>query len=137
MNSSGSEDEKAINAVIFAMTDAFNNHDANSCALLFTSDADFVNVLGMSRKGIDQIERALKSRFDTALKNATVKTVDVRIRLIHPTVAIAHVLNEIEGMLDEKGRTLPSHRELSIRVFLKQEERWLVTAFHNTTVRIS
>ena len=69
--------------------------------------------------------------------NATVTSVDVRIRLINPTVAIAHVLNEIEGMLDENGRILAAHRELSIRVFLKQEERWLVTAFHNTTVRIS
>ena len=79
MNSSGSEDEKAINAVISAMTDAFNKHDANSCALLFTSDADFVNVLGMSRKGVNQIERALKNRFDTALMNATVTSVDVRL----------------------------------------------------------
>jgi hypothetical protein len=69
--------------------------------------------------------------------NATVTSVDVRIRLINPTVAIAHVLNEIEGMLDENGRILAAHRELSIRVFLKQEERWLVTAFHNTTIRIS
>ena len=51
MNSSDSEDEKGINAVISAMTDAFNNHDANACALLFTPDADFVNVLGMARKG--------------------------------------------------------------------------------------
>ena len=89
----------------------------------------------MWRKGQDSIERALKGRFDTALINATVKTVDVRIRLITPTVAIAHVLNEIEGMLDENGRKLPSHRELSIRVLLKENERWLVTAFHNTTVR--
>jgi len=137
MNSSGSEDEKAIDAVISAMTDAFNNHDANACAVLFISDADFVNVLGMSRKGRDQIERALKNRFDTALMNATVTSVDVRIRLINPTVAIAHVLNEIEGMLDENGQILAAHRELSIRVFLKQQERWLVTAFHNTTVRIS
>ena len=40
-------------------------------------------------------------------------------------------------MLDENGRILPSHRELSIRVFLKQQEGWLVTAFHNTTVRIT
>ena len=132
-----SNDEGQIDAIIHAMTDAFNGHDARACSLLFTPDADFVNVLGMWRKGQDSIERALKGRFDTALINATVKTVDVRIRLITPTVAIAHVLNEIEGMLDENGRRLPSHRELSIRVFLKENERWLVTAFHNTTVRNS
>lgn len=81
MSNNCSEEEEAINAVIQAMTDAFNKHDAKACALLFTSDADFVNVLGMWRKGRDSIERALKSRFDTALTNAIVKTVGVRIRL--------------------------------------------------------
>jgi len=81
------------------MADAFNNHDANVCALLFIPVADFVNVLGMSRKGRNQIKRALKNRFDTALMNATVTSVDIRIKLINPTVAIAHVLNEIERML--------------------------------------
>ena len=82
MSNNCSEEEEAINAVIQAMTDAFNKGiDAEACALLFTSDADFVNVLGMWRKGRDSIERALKSRFDTAPTNAIVKTVGVRIRL--------------------------------------------------------
>lgn len=89
----------------------------------------------MWRKGRDSIERALKSRFDTALTNAIVKTVGVRIRFVNPGVAIGHVTNEIDGMLDENGRKLPAHRELSIRVFLKERAGWLVTAFHNTTVR--
>ncbi|MCA1560423.1 MAG: hypothetical protein LC804_09200, partial [Acidobacteria bacterium] len=41
---------------------------------------------------------------------------------------------EIRGMLDESGRELPPHRELSSRIFLKTDGTWLMTAFHNTTV---
>lgn len=37
-------------------------------------------------------------------------------------------------MLDESGRELPPHRELSTRIFLKTDGKWLMTAFHNTTV---
>jgi uncharacterized protein (TIGR02246 family) len=129
------EDEEEIKAVILAMTDSFNKHDPRAGALLFTPDADFVNVLGMWRRGADEIERALRSRFETALANAIVRPVDVRIRFVNPDVAIAHVINEIDGMVSENGRNLPVHRELSIRVFVKENDKWLVTAFHNTTVR--
>jgi hypothetical protein len=33
------------------------------------------------------------------------------------------------------GQTLPSHQELSLRVFAKESGVWSVAAFHNTMVR--
>src|SRR5215208_696117 len=36
------------------------------------------------------------------------------------------------GLVSPDGQELPPHRELSIRVFVRQGDTWRVTAFHNT-----
>jgi uncharacterized protein (TIGR02246 family) len=127
------EDEEAIKRVIMDMTDAFNRHEPD--ASLFTNDADFVNVNGTWLRGTAEIEQDRKARFDTVLKEARIKLLAIRIRFIRPDVAIAHVTNETSGMVVPGGQTLPIQRELNIRVFTKDNGRWLVTAFHNTSVR--
>ena len=50
-------------------------------------------------------------------------------------MAVAHVLNELSGLKSPNGEPLPAHRELSIRVLVKNDGVWRVTAFHNTIVR--
>jgi uncharacterized protein (TIGR02246 family) len=127
------EDEEAIKRVIMDMTDAFNRHEPD--ASLFTNDADFVNVNGTWLRGAADIEQGRKARFETVLKEARIKLLAIRIRFIRPDVAIAHVTNETSGMVIPGGQTLPVQRELNIRVFTKDNGRWLVTAFHNTSVR--
>lgn len=127
------EDEEAIKRVITDMTDAFNRHEPD--ASLFTSDADFVNVNGTWLRGAVEIDRGRKARFETVLKEASIKLLDIRIRFIRPDVAIAHVTNETSGIVVPGGQRLPVQQELNIRVFTKDNGRWLVTAFHNTSVR--
>ena len=43
--------------------------------------------------------------------------------------------NELSGLVAPDGQTLPSHQELSLRVFAKESGVWSVAAFHNTMVR--
>jgi uncharacterized protein (TIGR02246 family) len=102
-----------------------------------TEDADFVNVRGTWSKGANQIARSSHERFQTALKNASLRVLDFQIRFIRPDLALVHELHEIAGMLDENGKQLPAHRELSLRVFVKNRGKWLVTAFQNTSVATS
>jgi hypothetical protein len=45
------------------------------------------------------------------------------------------VTNEMSGILSPEGQTLPSHRELSIRVLVKDQGVWRITAFHNTVLQ--
>jgi hypothetical protein len=40
----------------------------------------------------------------------------------------------MSGMLDAAGTELPPHRELSLRVVVKEHGKWLLTAFQTTTV---
>ena len=132
---SGREDEEAIRKVIVEMTEAFNKHDAKAATRMYTPDADLVTVRGDASKGRDAIEKGLAAIFASRAKAATLKTLEVRIRFIRPDVAVAHVTTELSGLVSPDGQKLPAHRELSIRVFVKEQGIWRVAAFHNTMVR--
>ena len=85
--------------------------------------------------GTAEIESGLASIFESRARSAKLETLDVSIRFIRPDVALAHVLNELSGLKSPSGELLPAHRELSIRVLVKDDGVWRVTAFHNTIVR--
>jgi hypothetical protein len=52
--------------------------------------------------------------FETRGRNVTLKNLGVAVRFIRPDVALAHVTNELSGLLSPEGQTLPSHQELSV-----------------------
>lgn len=112
----------------------FNRHETPQAGE-FTPDADFVNVYGMWRRGPAEIESRQKERMETVLKEAKITLLELRIRFVRPDVAIVHQTHETSGMLSAAGEKMPPHRELGIRVLVKEQGRWLTTAFHNTIVR--
>jgi uncharacterized protein (TIGR02246 family) len=124
------DDEEAIKRVVVAMDDAFNAHEPN--AALFTRDADFVNVNGTWFKGTAEIENGRRAAFETRLRKASTKSVDVRIRFVRSDVAIVHVISETSGMVASVGHELLPQRVLNLRVLIKVDGSWLVTAFQNT-----
>jgi len=128
------EDEQAIKKVIAGTTEAFNNHDAKAFARFYTLDAELVTVRGERMKGAVDIEKDLAAIFAARASAATLKTLDVSIRFISRDVAFAHVTNEMSGVVNAGGQEMPPHRELSIRVLVKQKGIWRVTAFHNTII---
>ena len=82
-----------------------------------------------------EIEKRLNRIFETRGRRVTLKTLDVAVRFIRSDVALAHVTNELSGLVSPEGQTLPSHQELSIRVLVKNQGTWLITAFHNTILQ--
>jgi uncharacterized protein (TIGR02246 family) len=129
------EDEDAIKAVIAATTDAFNRHDAKAWVKFCTPDAQLVTVRGESMRGVAEIEKGLTRIFETRGRKVMLKTLNVEVRFIRPDVALAHVTNELSGLVSPDGQTRPSHQELSIRVLVKNQGTWLITAFHNTILQ--
>ena len=129
------KDEQAIRDIILQMTEGFNKHDAKAATQMYTSNADFVNVRGDKYTGAEEIQQKLAAILSTRAKEATLKTLNTTIRFVNPELAIAHVSNELSGLVDAAGLKLPSHQELSIRVFIKEKGNWRVTAFHNTMIR--
>lgn len=129
------EDENAVRRICLERIERFNKTHEPPRASEFTPDADFVNVYGMWRKGSAEIEARQGERMKTVLKEAKMTLLDLQIRFIRPDVALAHQTHEMSGMLSPDGQKMPPHRERSIRVLVKEQGRWLTTAFHNTIVR--
>ena len=132
---SRSDDENAIRRLCLERIERFNNKHESPLAAEFTPDADFVNVYGMWRKGAIEIEARQGERMLTVLSEAQITLLDLRVRFVRPDVAIVHQTHEMAGMLTPQGQKMPPHRERSIRVLVKEQGKWLTTAFHNTIVR--
>jgi uncharacterized protein (TIGR02246 family) len=128
-------EEAAIRKIIVEMTEGFNRHDAVAASRMYQANARLVTVRGDVWEGQAAIERGLDAIFQTRARNATFRTLDVRIRFLRPDFALAYVTNELSGLVAPDDRPLPSHQELSLRVFVKEDGRWQVTAFHNTMIR--
>ena len=126
------DDEVAIKNVIVQMTEGFNKHDAEASTRMYQPDADFVSVRGEMGLGREAAEKTLRRIFETRAKTAALKTEEVQIRFIRPDVALAHVTNELSGLVAADGQNLPSHRELSLRVFVKDDGVWRLASFQNT-----
>jgi uncharacterized protein (TIGR02246 family) len=86
-------------------------------------------------KGRAEIEKGLATIFQTRGRQVTLKTLELTVRFIRPDVALAHVTNELTGLVNPEGQTLPPHQELSIRVLVKDQGVWRITAFHNTILQ--
>lgn len=126
---------EAIRALMVQTTEAFNQHDAKAWTRFCTPDAQLVTVRGESMKGVSEIEKGLATIFESRARRAILKTLDISVRFVRPDVALAHVTNEMSGVLSPEGQPLPSHRELSIRVVVKDQGVWRITAFHNTILQ--
>ena len=131
------QDEEEIKKLIAGTMEAFNRHDGKAFARFYTQDAELVTVRGERMKGAAEIEKGLAAIFATRATAATLKMLDATIRFIRPDVAVAHVTNEMSGVVNTEGEKMPSHRELSIRVLVKDKGTWRVTAFHNTIISAS
>jgi uncharacterized protein (TIGR02246 family) len=129
------DDQAAIKKLIEEMTDTFNKHDGKAASAMYSEDARLTTVRGEVMKGKGAIEQGLSAIFASRAKYATQKTLDYNITFITPAVAIAHVTNELSGLVGPAGQDLSSHQELNLRVFAKQGNSWMVWAFHNTMVR--
>jgi uncharacterized protein (TIGR02246 family) len=125
-------DEAAIREVMAQGADAFNRHDAAAAAAVYASDADLVNVRGDHLKGSAEIEQGLARAFATRYKDARMTRGEVSIRFLRPDVALAYVINEISATGEDGAAAV--HRELGLRVFVKEGGAWRIAALHNTPI---
>jgi len=139
-------DEEAVRKVINEFAEAWNRHDTNARGVLFTPDADFVNIYGAHWKGRESIQ--LNHAFlhgtipaDSAgvtlpksaygiykTSNVTHKQIDVRF--LREDVAVVHALHELQG----DARTKDTRQTLLVYILTKENGRWLVAVAQNTEI---
>jgi uncharacterized protein (TIGR02246 family) len=106
----------SVKSVVASLAESWNRHDMAAFAAAFAENADFVNVIGMHWQGRQEIE---------AKHTVTHRTI----------IALAHVSTELKGAESLRERVAPeTRRSLLTCVLVKEADRWLITAAHNTDI---
>lgn len=124
-------EEAAVRKFILEEIERWNSNGA-LVAERYTADSDYVDVNGAWTRGL--ADRKNK-RDNPRLKDSKGALVDLHIRFIRPDVAIAHQTHDMSGKRGPNGEALPTERQLSTRILVKEHGKWVQTAFQNTIVR--
>lgn len=91
-----STDEKEVRAAIQKMEDAYNAHDFSFSGKydLLTSDAYFINPVGMYWKNKSEIIKAVTVLGEIRLKHESVKYIIKQIQFLAPSVALVVVYGD-------------------------------------------
>ena len=127
----------AVDVFVGGLQAGIDSADAEAYNADFAEDVMWGSPYGATVIGYDALHPIHRAMFESgvAVAGASSRYQAVHVMAPAPDVAVAHVTNELSGLVSAAGEQLPAHRELSIRVLVKERGRWLVTAFHNTIVR--
>jgi uncharacterized protein (TIGR02246 family) len=136
------KDETAINEQVDAMINSWNNHNYDDMKNYTTENTDWVNVVGMWWKGRKESQYAHQAYHNTIFKTAVCEKKSVTIRFITNDVAIAHVMWQFSDPNpplpplppSPDGKPLAPNDDLATLVFVKQNEKWLLTAGENVHI---
>jgi uncharacterized protein (TIGR02246 family) len=129
-----SEDERLIREITAKWEEAWNRHDMQAGAALFTAEADFVNVNGSLWKGRQAIEQNHADLHAKIFKNSAFKTLKIDVRFLTPDVARAHVNWEISGDTNLDGTPRQARQGIFTQILVRQGGQWLIAAWHNTNI---
>lgn len=126
---------ESVRAVVSSLAEGWNRHDMASFAAAFSENADFVNVIGMHWRGRQEIEAKHAITHRTIFRNSNLQILDLSVRFLDPGTAVAHLWTELKGAESLPGRNAPAiRRALMTCVLVKEADRWLIAAAHNTDI---
>lgn len=125
-------DSAAIRQTISNWSNAFDHHDARSCAMWFVDDGDFVSVSGLTFHGRKAIEEHYVTSFSSTLKDAHRTDTVKSIRFLSPVIASVDVDWEMTGSRTAEGLERPLRRGLLEPVLVKENGQWQIAVFHET-----
>lgn len=132
-----SSDASQIDAVVARLAEAWNRHDSEAYGAEFTSDSDFVNVLGAHFHGRQQIAEQHAFLFQSIMRDSRLHILQHSIRFVTDAVAVVHIKWEMEGHQPPPGWNVAEVRQgvLSLTV-VREATDWKIAAAHNTDIVI-
>ena len=126
-NPSHEADDKAIRQLAEEYTKAYNAHDSQALANLFTTEAQIVDESGDAIQGREAIEDVYAELFEEYPDAAT--AIEVKgIRFLGPTLAAERGVAQVTL---QPGETAEPNHYLVVHV--KQDGRWLMASAHDVT----
>ena len=127
-------DEMGVRKIVNGFEDAWNRHDMHALAALFSTDADFVNVVGMRWVGRDAIEQHHAASHATIFKASTLKIGDTTVRFLKPDIATARSNWTLSGMTSANGQVAPTRTGILTHVLEKIDGHWVIVLSQNTDI---
>lgn len=127
-------DAQAIRDLTQQLAEAWNRHDGEAYAALFTEDCDYITFDGNHLKGRQQNARHHQRAFDTVLRGTRLLFEgDPAVRFLAPDVAVMHGMGSV--LMPWHRAVAPHRRSLQTYVVVRRQGVWRIAAFHNTRVR--
>lgn len=135
-SSYASESEAAGDArlLVANIERAWNSHDMDAFANLFTDDADFVNIEGTRWRGRAAIKDAHAFVHKTIFKQNRLTINDTTIKQLSPDVVVARSTWHLEGQTTMKGESVPSRTGILTNVLVRSGSTWKIAVAQNTDI---
>jgi uncharacterized protein (TIGR02246 family) len=130
----GAIDDAKVRSLQQQQAMAWNVHDIDAYAALFTADADVVNVLGWHWRSRAELKQKLGRAFNSVFARSQMTIADVSVEFLKPDVAVAHVTWSMTGALSPtgSGANIPQHG-IQTQVLIKRGGLWRIRDFQNTS----
>lgn len=131
MSDNRDADKAAIQAVLTASYQAWQDGDAQGMVADYTPDATAI-MTGSLRDSREVIRENMALAFGGPLKDTSTSNKQLSLRFLGPDAAIA--ISE-SGILFGGETEVPDARKVNATwVFEKRDGRWLIAAYHNSPV---
>ena len=123
--------QEDIQKTLDRFTSGWNDHDVKIFSTVFAEDADFTNVMGVSRHGRAAIEELHEPGFNGIWAYSTLAITKSNTRFIKPDVAAVDAWWILDGLKDPEGKDRPPRNGLLNFIMTKQDDVWMITVMHN------
>jgi uncharacterized protein (TIGR02246 family) len=127
-------DERNIRAVVTAYVEAWNHHEMETLAGLFTDDADWINIVGMHWRGRAAIVKAHDVFHRTIFQKMEIGVTDIGIRTITSDVAAAVIALQAGEYTAPNGRHQNATLDRLSLILVNRDGKWRIAHGHNTVV---
>ena len=128
------DDSADIHAVVAALEQAWNVHDADAWTAMFLPDANLTNVFGIETIGREAILRTHRHIMATMFRNSSTRMNVTSVRFVRPDVASVTIRWTMSGARDLQGNPWPDREGLMALVMTLEAEGWRIAVFHNMDV---
>lgn len=120
----------AIREVAATMAEAWNQHDTKALSILFTEEAELVDIHGFFWEGQKEIEKAFTAIHSSSYRESKIKSASTEVRLLTRNIAVVHLVWEFYGNLAELR---PKGIRMTL-VMTAQNSKWEIAAAQTTQI---
>ena len=107
---------------------AWNKHDPQAMAAVWSAEGDLINPFGRKARGIAEIVKLFQEEQTGVMKSSTFSVTAVSVRYVEPTLALVDADAEISGIASPDGSPAPTLKPHITNLMRKSGGKWWILA---------